>query len=158
MSPETQRQPDDHLRDFARYVQDRVNQLNGAQRREVRLSVDDLLSQLDDVQQIKLDASRLNEWPTRRRILDSALKRLEALERSPSLEVRRRIEGLLAGMSVPVQRERMRTLRSILVLERIGGREARAILADLGGGRPDAPETRAARQALDRLNSAHAGR
>jgi WD40 repeat protein len=52
---------------------------------------------------------------------------------SPSLEVRRRIEGILAALSPPLLRlpisgETLRGIRAIEVLERAGTREARALL------------------------------
>jgi WD40 repeat protein len=75
----------------------------------------------------------------------------KALEQKPSLEVRRRIELLLPKL-VGLQPARMlRTLRAIVVLEAIGGEEARAILRELADGAPGASTTEAARAALQRL-------
>ena len=73
----------------------------------------------------------------------------QALQNNPSLEMRRRIEAILAAPRRP-QAGDLRNLRAIAVLERIGTPEARVILEKLGGGAPTA-ETRAAQAALRRL-------
>ncbi|HTU22729.1 MAG TPA: WD40 repeat domain-containing protein [Gemmataceae bacterium] len=72
-----------------------------------------------------------------------------ALQHKPSLELRRRIEPILAEPRFP-STEDLRALRAITVLERIGTPEARGILEKLAGGAVS-PETRAAQQALQRL-------
>lgn len=67
----------------------------------------------------------------------------------PTLELRRRVEAILADpQRLPA--EALRTLRAIVVLERIGTTEARRVLEKLAVG-VEAPETRAAEQALKRL-------
>ncbi len=71
------------------------------------------------------------------------------LRDKPSLEMRRRIEAILTEPRIP-KAEDLRNLRAITVLERIGTPEARRILEKLAGG-ADAPETRAAKAALVRL-------
>jgi WD40 repeat protein len=72
-----------------------------------------------------------------------------ALEGKPSLELRRRIEAILAEPR-PQPIEVLRTLRAIAVLERIGTPEARRVLEKVAAG-AEAPETSAAQQALKRL-------
>ena len=72
-----------------------------------------------------------------------------ALEGKPLLEMRRRLEAILAGPKRP-SAEDLRRLRAIAVLERIGTPEARQVLAKLAGG-AEAPETREAKSALERL-------
>jgi hypothetical protein len=73
----------------------------------------------------------------------------------PSLEVRRRIEGLLEKAAHPVlPSERLRPLRAVEVLERTGTDDARAILKELASGMPEARLTEEARAALGRLGSA----
>ncbi len=72
-----------------------------------------------------------------------------ALQDRPSLEMRRRLESILAYVNRP-SAERLRTLRAIVVLEGIGTAEARRILEKLSDG-VDARETRAAKAALVRL-------
>jgi RNA polymerase sigma factor (sigma-70 family) len=73
----------------------------------------------------------------------------QASKGPPSAEVRKRLEGLLAPHRVPTG-EVLRVLRAIWVLERIGTAEARQILQALASGAM-APQTRAAREALERL-------
>jgi hypothetical protein len=73
-----------------------------------------------------------------------------ALEDKPSLEMRRRLQAILAGPKRP-SADSLRTLRAIAALERIGTPEARRILEKLSGGSP-ARETREATAALQRLD------
>ncbi|HYT87319.1 MAG TPA: WD40 repeat domain-containing protein, partial [Gemmataceae bacterium] len=82
----------------------------------------------------------------------------EALMGNPPLEARRRIEQLLMGIEQLPRRgpgvlsgERLRTLRALQVLERIGTPEARAVMQILAEGRAAARETIAAQAALQRL-------
>jgi len=72
-----------------------------------------------------------------------------ALEGRPSLEMRRRLQAILAQPKRPSP-EALRSLRAITVLERIGTPEARRILEKLSGG-ADVRETREAKAALQRL-------
>lgn len=76
----------------------------------------------------------------------------KALEANPSAEVRKRVEALLAQVddSLPAG-ERLRTVRALEVLERIGTAEARTQLRGLAGGAAEASLTREARAALERL-------
>jgi hypothetical protein len=73
----------------------------------------------------------------------------QALKDRPSLEARKRLEGLLAPQRVPPG-EVLRGLRAVWVLERIGTVEARQMLQKLASGAM-APQTCAAREALERL-------
>ena len=84
------------------------------------------------------------------RIRDCVAPKLQkVLQEKPSLELRQRIETILAETRrLPV--ETVRTLRAIAVLERIGTPEARCILETLCTGAA-VPETRAAQAALERL-------
>jgi hypothetical protein len=76
----------------------------------------------------------------------------EALERHPSLEVRRQVERLLERLEGPVQAAGvMRELRSLEVLEHTGTHEARQVLAALARGAPKARLTREAKASLQRL-------
>lgn len=72
-----------------------------------------------------------------------------ALEGKPSLELRRRVQTILATAKKP-QAGDLRRLRAIAVLERIGSPEARRILKILSESAA-APETREAKAALWRL-------
>lgn len=58
------------------------------------------------------------------------------LAAQPPLEVRRRVEALLALLEHANPRERLRTLRALELLERIGDAEARRLLRTLADGAP----------------------
>jgi hypothetical protein len=73
-----------------------------------------------------------------------------ALERPLPLELRRRLEKLLDGSLSP---ERLRELRALEVLERLGTPEARGVLRGLAGGAPGARLTREAKGSLERLGN-----
>jgi hypothetical protein len=76
----------------------------------------------------------------------------EALEKHPSLEVRRQLERLLERLEGPAQTPRvMRELRSLEVLEHTGTHEARQVLEALARGAPKDRLTREAKAALQRL-------
>lgn len=78
-----------------------------------------------------------------------------ALQNKPSLEMRRRIEAILAEPPFPAT-EDLQLLRAIVVLEHIGTSEARGILEKLAGG-AESPETRDAQATLQRLKQRDAG-
>jgi RNA polymerase sigma factor (sigma-70 family) len=73
----------------------------------------------------------------------------QGLKGEPSVEVGKRLERLLAPHRVPTG-EVLRVLRAIWVLEQIGTVEARQLLQKLASGAM-APQTRAAQEALERL-------
>jgi WD40 repeat protein len=73
-----------------------------------------------------------------------------ALEKPLPLEVRRRLEKLLDGTLSP---ERLRELRAVEVLDRLGTPEARQVLRELAEGTPGARLTREAKGSLDRLGN-----
>jgi hypothetical protein len=73
----------------------------------------------------------------------------QARETSPSAEVKRRIAKLLATPDTP-SGDRLRTLRAIAALERIGSPEALDELRNLATGVESARETREAKQSLER--------
>lgn len=76
----------------------------------------------------------------------------EVLESKPSLEVRRRVERLLARLDErELSAERLQALRAVEVLERAGTAEARQVLAALAAGAPGAWLTRQAKASLMRL-------
>jgi WD40 repeat protein len=79
----------------------------------------------------------------------------EALRGSlPSLEVRRLMEHIIERLPVDELRsQRERETRVIQVLERIGSPQARQALEELAKGGADAPLTRDAKVALDRLRT-----
>jgi WD40 repeat protein len=76
----------------------------------------------------------------------------QTLSRGPSLEVRRRIEGLLQAIEDPKGPEVRRQGRALHILERMTTRGARDVLVELAKGSADAPLTWQAREALARLN------
>jgi hypothetical protein len=77
----------------------------------------------------------------------------KALEGSPSAETRRRVQEILdLDLSRVVGTgEKLRTLRAIQVLERIGTKEACEILRKIAGGAASARETQEAKEALERI-------
>jgi hypothetical protein len=87
-------------------------------------------------------------------VVDSALT--GALEKSPSLEARRRIMRLLervTGERFNPSAHRLRAVRAVEVLERIGDAKARQLLDILAKGAPAAQLTVEARAALERLQA-----
>jgi dipeptidyl aminopeptidase/acylaminoacyl peptidase len=81
---------------------------------------------------------------------DAALPALrKALKDSASAESRRRVQRLLNTIENAARQD----LRGIEVLERIGTREARAVLESLVKGAPEAPRTREAKAAIGRLRN-----
>jgi len=82
-------------------------------------------------------------------LAESALRR--KLATNPSAEVRRSIEILIERLRVSSSPERLRELRAIEALERIGTPEARALLENLATGATEGFLTRQARSSLDRL-------
>jgi hypothetical protein len=75
------------------------------------------------------------------------------LERHPPLETTLRIKSLMAAgeKSKSLSPEEIRVLRAIGVLEQAATEPAREILQRLAAGFPSARQTRAAREALERL-------
>jgi hypothetical protein len=80
---------------------------------------------------------------------ESALRQL--LEKGPSLEARRRAEGLLDKLVLPRSPGRLRQYRAVEALESLGTPAARRLLQRLAGGAAGAMATREARAALERL-------
>jgi hypothetical protein len=75
----------------------------------------------------------------------------KALERNPPLDLLRRIESLLANLTDPRQDV------AVGILESIGDRSARRLLAELASGLPGAHLTREATRACDRLSKRNSG-
>jgi WD40 repeat protein len=78
--------------------------------------------------------------------VEGALRR--ALKTDLSPETRLRVERLLAEIE---RRQRLRGLRALELLERVGTTEARRLVAALAGGDPDAWLTRRAKTSLARI-------
>ena len=81
-----------------------------------------------------------------------ALRRV--IKTSASEEVRFRVQRLLGRLETNPKEDpdRLRELRAIGVLERIGNTDARAVLKTIGDGAPEAPLTRQAKKALERVD------
>jgi WD40 repeat protein len=108
-----------------------------------------LIKELDDDRfEVRESASR--ELEKLGAAIEPALR--QAIESRPSPEVRRRLETLVQMPAAAIRSpELMRRLRAISILERIGSKNARQLLTTLGTGVPHAPETIAAKIALERL-------
>jgi WD40 repeat protein len=107
-----------------------------------------LLAELDNEQFERREAatSRLRELGE---LAESALR--EALQGKPSLEVRRRIESLLAEPPTVQVPEKRRQLRSVRILETIGTAEAQQVLEMLAKGATESHLTQETKAALRRL-------
>jgi hypothetical protein len=88
----------------------------------------------------------------RRRAVEARSGAQAALAARPSPEARRRLEAILAGPPFVRDPQMPRMARGVQVLERIGSPAAKEVVWRLAGGFSDAPITRDARAALDRLN------
>jgi WD40 repeat protein len=73
------------------------------------------------------------------------------LNTAVSAETRHRLSVLLEDSAVAISPQRRRQIRAIELLERIGGSEAAAVLSRLVKGDPDARETQAAIESLQRI-------
>jgi hypothetical protein len=83
-------------------------------------------------------------------LIEPALR--SALKVTADPEVRRHLTDLLEGIARPEKRpERLRDLRAIEVLERLGDADARLVLGELTKGDPKARLTREAKESLTRL-------
>ena len=77
----------------------------------------------------------------------------KVLDGEPSLELRRRVDGLLEKLEAPLTApEALRALRAVEALERAGTAEARGVLEQLARGAVGARLTRDARAAVERLD------
>jgi hypothetical protein len=74
----------------------------------------------------------------------------KALQEKPSAEVKRRIDRILESPDFAASR-RLRTVRAVEVLERIGSADARKLLENLAAGADAALMTEEARAAVERL-------
>jgi WD40 repeat protein len=84
-------------------------------------------------------------------VVEPALR--QALETGPVLEVRRRVERLLERLDPRKSPERLRWLRAVEALERIGGPVARRVLERLSAGAPGDRLTREAQATVERLRT-----
>lgn len=75
----------------------------------------------------------------------------QALANRPSLEMRRRLESLLARAPEKLSPEQLRDLRALHALEQIGTPEACRLLGTIAGGTSGFPMTEEAKKSLERL-------
>jgi RNA polymerase sigma factor (sigma-70 family) len=109
-----------------------------------------LITDLDS-RQFAIRAKAAQELEQLAELAEPALRKLLAAK--PSLEARRRAEGLLEKLHGPVLvPEQLRALRVVEVLEHAGTRAARELLQILAKGAPGARVTREAKAALVRLD------
>jgi len=102
-----------------------------------------------DAKRSEKAASRLQEFGQQ-----AAPALYQKLRDKPAIEVRRRIEQVLAFVSrFPIPPDDLRLSRAIQVLERIGSNDAQQILKELAGGDASAKATSEAAAALKRLSS-----
>jgi WD40 repeat protein len=108
-----------------------------------------LVEQLEDDQQARRDEA-VEELTQLGRIVEPALRRV--LASKPPNQTRRLIAGILDKWGAPkAEQSDLVQTRSLLVLELVGSKAARAVLAALAAGEPDAALTRSAAAALARL-------
>jgi len=79
-----------------------------------------------------------------------------ALDATPSLEARRRLDLILAKSKgePPLPPEQIRAFRAIRILELVGTADARAVLDNLAKGSAESDFTRSAKAAVERLKKA----
>jgi WD40 repeat protein len=81
---------------------------------------------------------------------EEALRKL--IDGKPTLEARQRAERLLGKLAAPfTEEDRLREMRAVEVLERIGNAEAMRVLETLAGGARGAWQTREAAEGVQRL-------
>jgi hypothetical protein len=107
-----------------------------------------LLTDLDNERFDKREAA-MKELAALGKQVEPALRRV--LDGKPSLEVRKRVETLLAASPTALPVATLRALRAIQILEWIGTPEARQVLQNLSTGAPTARSTYDAKAALERL-------
>jgi RNA polymerase sigma factor (sigma-70 family) len=118
---------------------------------ETHKKIDRLITELDSTR-FAVREKATQELTLAEELAEPALS--QALAGRPSLETHRRIEGLLQRLEGPVTGpERLRALRSIEVLEKIGSLESQQLLTLLGGGAPEARLTQEAKAARSRTAS-----
>jgi hypothetical protein len=107
-----------------------------------------LLVELEDAEFARRETAR-RRLAQLGELAETALK--EALQKRPSLEMRRRIEKLLAEPRRVTEPEARRGLRAVRVMEHSGTPPARELLATMARGAADARVTQEAKAALERL-------
>lgn len=108
-----------------------------------------LMADLDS-EDFKVRDTAVRELRKHGELARSALR--ESLTKRASLEVRRRVRGLLDELdSAKPSPESLRQIRVVAVLEHLSSEEARKLLGVLAGGSPEARQTQEAKASLARL-------
>src|SRR5579883_557673 len=131
-----------------RFLRERLHPVATASAEQVRPLLTNLDS--DDFSKREAAATQLRDLGDRAAGLLN-----DTLKASPSLETRRRVEGLLKALEGPASGETLRTLRAMTVLERIATVEAQQVLKSLSQGMSESRVTREAKASLQRLNARH---
>jgi hypothetical protein len=111
-----------------------------------------------DSEQFAVREKATQELEKMAEVVEPALQK--ALDKKPPPEARRRIKGLLDRLRAErlnPPAERLRIVRAVEVLERIGDTEARRVLSGLARGAPEAQLTIEAKTALERLGQTSTG-
>jgi WD40 repeat protein len=127
------------------FLQERLKPVAAVDAQQVDKLVADLGSKEADVlKQATEELTKLAE------LAEPALRK--ALTTNPPAEVKQRVENLLRALGDPkLAAERLRSVRAIEVLERIGTPEARQVLEGLAKGAPGARLTQESQAAVQRL-------
>ncbi len=107
-----------------------------------------LLAELDS-EQFETRKSAAEELAALGEVAGPALR--QALEKKPSVDKRKRLQDLLHKLEGPPSAGRLRQVRGVEVLERIGSAEAVRLLETLRKGAPEAHLTHDAAAALERI-------
>jgi hypothetical protein len=75
----------------------------------------------------------------------------KALKQELTAETRRRLEQILEGIHEAIEPHTLRTMRAVMVLEKIGSSEAQKVLQGLAEGAPGVRETKEAKAVLECL-------
>jgi hypothetical protein len=134
---------------------DKVSRFLGGRLQAIRVRPErtaKLINDLDD-EEFSIREAAHQELKRYNKAVEAPLR--SAANKPKSLEVRRRLERLLASIDEAVvsSKETLQVLRAIAVLEYIGTVEAKAVLQRLAAGAPLARQTLEARTALARLGS-----
>ncbi len=111
--------------------------------------IKELIADLDATEFKKRDSAR-QEMTALNELAEPFIR--EALNHSPSLEKRRRLELIQSSLNVSIPAKEMPLVRGIQILERIASPEAKQFLRDLAAGTPAARQTRLARESLERMD------
>jgi hypothetical protein len=133
-------------KDSVAWLKTRLGPVTGPSEKQIESWIDQL-----DSHSFKEREAAMRELEKAGELVENALRK--ELTTNPPLEVRQRIEIVLAKQSTLPTAETLRTLRAVTILESIGSIEARAQLQHLASGAPGSRVTRAAQAALKRMKA-----